>query len=206
MAALTKEQWLEKLRGYVPKWVFEDEKFQLAMWKGMARVLNESQVMVDGHLSETFVDTAVGVYLAQHGSERGITQRLGESISAFRTRVKQIRSGANCADLKTLIDSFLIVGVAQIIENSDQTNFLNRDGFLNRNVINFPVTYDAFTVIVDQQVPSRDNFLNRERFLSREDFVGSNTSLLPLFESLVNAINKNKAYGVVYRLIERLGA
>lgn len=204
--ALTKDQWFEKLKGYVPRWVFEDEKFQVAIFKGMARILNEVHVMADNHLAETFIDDAEGLYLEQHGSERNIKRRPGETDSAYRIRIKQIRNGSNCPDLKTLVDSYLIVGQSQIIENADQTNFLDREGFLNRNVVNFPVTYNAYTVIVDKQIPSRETFLNREEFLDREDFIGSNESLLELFEAIVNAINENKAYGVVYRLLERLGA
>lgn len=204
--ALTKEQWFEKLKGFVPTWVFEDEKFNVAIFKGIVRILNEAQVVADDHLKQTFIDSSETIYLNQHGDERNIERRKGETNSAYAARVKQIRNGSNCPDLKTLTDSYLIVGESQIIENADQTNFFNRNGFLNRNLVNFNVTYNAYTIIVDKQVPSRDTFFSREEFYNRESFIGSNESLLELFEAIVNALNRNKGFGISYRLFERLGA
>ena len=56
---------------------------------------------------------------------------------------------------------------------------------------------------MDQQIPVSTAFLNREDFADREDFISSNESSLELFQAIVEAVNKNKSFGVSYRLIER---
>jgi hypothetical protein len=46
-------------------------------------------------------------------------------------------------------------------------------------------------------------FFSRESFFDREFLNGSNESLDSIFENIVETVNNNKAFGTVYRLIER---
>ena len=206
MTAKTKEQWLETLKGLIPRWVYKDPKFNIAILKGMARMLAETDLDFENHFKETFIDNSSGIYLKQHGDERNKERIPGETDSAYRQRIKRIRNISNCPELKELVDAYLFVGESVFVEDYNQTNFLNRNAYLNRGIINFPITYNSFTVFIEKQIPSRDTYFSREFFFDREAFIGSDESLLEHFQAIVNAINKNKAYGTVYRLLESVGA
>lgn len=201
--ALSQAQWFQKLKDWVPKWVFEKEKSNVAIFQGIAKVLAQSHLDMEDNRDETFIDKAVDEFLDQHGDERSIPRASGETNTTYRPRIKIITNSANCPAIKDIVDNLLIIGEALIVEDVDQTNFLNREGFLNRNIINYNVIYDAFTIFVEQQVPVSTAFLNREDFADREDFISSNVSSLELFQAIVEAVNKNKSFGTSYRLIER---
>lgn len=202
--ALTKDEWLKKLKQMVPTWVFEKESNNDAIFDGMAEMLYQAQLNQAEHIRQTFIDTADENFLDIHAGERSVEKSAGDSIESYRGKIKRILNQSNCPDLKTLIDAVLIVGEATIIENFETNiNFLNRDSFLNRNIINFKFLYNAFTILVDYQVPNAVTFANRDNFLSRNETLGANNSLIRVLQNAVDIINKNKAFGTVYRLIER---
>ena len=201
--ALTQAEWFTKLKNWVPTWVFEKEKSNVAIFQGIAKCLAQAHADMEANQGETFIDIAVDEFLDEHGKERAILRVAGEINTTYRPRVKIITNSSNCPSLKEIVDNLLIIGESIIVEDVDQTNFLDREGFLNRNIINYNVIYNAFTIFVEQQVPVSTAFLDREDFADREDFISSNESSLELFEAIVEAVNKNKVYGTSYRLIER---
>lgn len=201
---LTKAQWLQKLKRLVPKWVFQENVENEAVFSGLAAVLEATDSDSEQHLAETFIDQATEEYVELHGDERSVERLPSESLGSYRARVKQIVNNSNIPAIKSIVDSLLIKGECTIIEHSDKSgNFLNRESFLNRNIIDFTVLYNAFTIIIEFQIPDPNAFYNRESFLNREFLTGSNMSSETVFENIINAVNKNKAYGTVYRLIER---
>lgn len=201
--ALTKEEWYEKLKGQVPSWVFQSEPRNRAIFKGMAAVLAQFEQDTQAQVDETYIDRASGEFLDVHGDERDKERLAGEADGSYAARIKEIKNASNCPDLKAIVDSQLIRGESTIIENYATENFLDRGAFLNRNVIGVEVIYNAFTILVNQQIPEPSGFLNRESFLDREFLMGSNESSIELFNAIVAAVNKEKAFGTVYRLIER---
>ena len=202
--ALTQDQWFTKLKNLVPSWVFENKSENVAIFKGMAKVLEQSQKDLDSHIAETFIDSATEEYLLIHGEERSVDRLDGEFISAYRQRVKQIVSNSNLPAIKSLVDALLIRGESTIIVHSSESgNFLDRLSFLDRNIIDFQVLYNAFTILIDYQIPEPTSFLDRGVFLDREFLQGSSISSDTVFSNIIKAVNKNKAYGTVYRLIER---
>jgi len=183
--ALSQEQWLKKLKNLVPTWVFERNTENNAVFSGIAKILEQSQLDYEAHISETFIDEGSNDYVELHGDERSVERLAGETLSSYRERVKRIVNNSNVPAIKSLVDSLLIRGESTIIEHTSQSgNFFNRDSYLNRNIIDFEVLYNAFTILID--------FLN-----------GSSISSDTVFENIIKAVNKNKAYGTVYRLIER---
>jgi len=202
--ALTKQQWKTKLKRLVPSWVFERVGENEAIWSAMAAILEAMQQDIDQHVKETFIDQASQEYVELQGDERSIGRLLNETLGSYRNRVKRIGNQANLPDLKAIVDGLLIKGESTFIEHTEKAgNFFNREAFIDRDIIDFEVLYNAFTIIIDLQKPDATSFYNREAFLNREFLSGSNTSLDSVAQNIVNAVNKNKAYGTVCRLIER---
>lgn len=205
--ALTKSQWEKKLKALVPSWVFESpDGNAVAVFKGMAAVLEKAQEQYINHVKETYIDEGSDLYVALQGEERGDIIRLeNESLDSFRVRVKKIINKSNLPAIKELVDSLLVNGQCIIIEHHTPMNFLNREAYLNRLVIDFDVLYNAFTILINDQSPDPETFATREYFLNQSYF-GSGVDNTEVFTNIIEAVNQNKAYGTVYRLIERAPA
>jgi hypothetical protein len=201
--ALSQQQWYEKLKQLVPRWVFEKQQFNVAIFQSMAKILEESQKQYEAHLRETYIDTAGEDFLDIHADERSVERLPSDTIAMYRQKIKNILNNSNCPSLKNLVDTLLIRGESTFIEHHSAENFMDRGSFLNRNVIGVDVIYNAFTILVDYQVPDPSGFFSRESFYNREFLQGSSKSLDSVFENIVNTVNKNKAFGTVYRIIER---
>lgn len=204
--ALTKAQWEKKLKSLVPSWVFETSDGNAsAVFKGMAAVMEKAQTQYLDHIKETYIDEGSDKYVALHGLERSVERLEGETLESFRFRVKNIINKSNLPAIKELVDSMLINGQCVIIEHHSPINFLNRGAYLNRLVIDFDVLFNAFTIMIDDQSPDPSSFASREFFLN-QSFMGAGVDNEEIFKNVIQAVNKNKAYGTVYRLIERAPA
>lgn len=202
------EKWLKKLNSFVPSWVLEDQGIDkqkiLSVFNAAAAALQRAEDSGNATLDETYISTATEDNLLKHGSERSIERLKDEKLSSYRERVKLIVNNSNLPALVDLIQPMLIQGVPTMIEHHSATGgFLNRGSYANRNIIDFNVLYNAFTIIIDEQIPDPELFANRSNFLNREEFIGSDKSIDSIFENIVKTVNNNKAYGTVYRLIER---
>lgn len=202
--ALTQDQWYEKLRRLVPGWWFEEEDINKAVFHGFAKVLSLLDASLDDHIQETYICESEGAYLDEHGLERNLVRLAGEIDASFCERVRNIVNSSNCPSIKAIVDALLEVGESTFLEDFKDQSFFNREDFFNRGKIWFDFVHYAFSILVDKQVHEPYSFFSREYFLNREDFYGTNESSLELFQRIVEAVNKAKAFGVAYRLIERL--
>jgi hypothetical protein len=203
--SLTQEQWNQKLRSLVPSWVFEKNEETAKIFNAAAKCLFVMQRDASDHIKETFIDEGSEEYVALHGEERSVERLQLEALSSYRERVKLIVNKSNVPAIKSIVDSLLIRGQSIIIEHSQQSgNFLNRNSFLDRNILDFQVLYNAFTIIIDYQIPEPTSFYNRGAFLDREFLNGSSLSSDTVFANVIKAVNEAKAFGTVYRLIERV--
>lgn len=201
---LTKAQWSAKLKDLVPSWVFEKRVENIAVFKGLGATLEAAQEMAVAHVRETFIDTGSDEYVAQHGIERSVTRLPFETLGSYRLRVKRITNRSNKIAIKEIVDALLIRGECTIIEHYDAAlNYYDREIYLDRNIIDFDVLYNAFTIIIDFQIPPARSFLDRGIYLDREFLLGAVTSSDQVFSNVIQAVNENKAFGTVYRLIER---
>lgn len=202
--ALSQDQWFEKLKRLIPTWVFERNLENVAVFRSIAKILEQSQIDADTHINETFIDLATEEYVELQGDERSVDRFDGEVLSSYRERVKRIISNSNVPALKSLVDALLIRGESTFIEHTREVgNYYDRESFLDRNIIDFEVLYNAFTILIDFQIPEPTSFYNRESFLDREFLSGSSISSDTVFANVIKTVNTNKAYGTVYRLIER---
>jgi hypothetical protein len=180
---MNKQEWYNKLSGLVQSWVTKNTNGK-AVFSGVAAVIANAEADYKKHIDQTYIDKAELEYVQLHGKERSLEILPDESIVSYRVRIKRITNQSNFVELKYVVDGFLLRGESTFIEHTlDSGGYLNRNSFLNRNLLNYDVRFNAFTIVVDYQ----DSF---------------NSDLI--FENIVRAVNKNKAAGVVYRIIERV--
>lgn len=203
--ALTQEQWVNKLSGWVPAWFFERENKQVAYMRALALILSQLQEQVETEQQNTFIDQAVDEVLDLHGDERTTPRLTDELDIPYRTRIKNLANKSNRPDLKALVDDLLRVGVCTIVEDYEGYQFCARGCYLIPNgVVLFNEIYNAFTVFMDKQRADPLAFCERENFAAREDFMVSIEAPDVFFNVIVEVINQNKALGTLYRIIERL--
>lgn len=200
---MTKAEWYSTLQGWLPDWWFTTEEDEAILW-GMAAILERLEGSLGEHGGETFILTAAQGYLDEHGFERNLTRLSGELDPLFANRIRNLSNTTNCPAIKTLVDAMLDVGAATVVEDYAAMVFFDREFFHNRGAILIEAIYNVFSIIVDNQVHAPYSFYSRENFCDREDFIGTNESSLELFEAIIEAVNRAKALGTLYRLIERV--
>jgi hypothetical protein len=199
--ALTQAQWYQKLRGFLPAWWFEQENHQDAVLQGMSAIFAELDVEADNHFNETFITRSTAPVIDAHGAERNVTRLSGELDQPLSQRIRYILNQSNPNAIATLVNSLLVRGTCTVREHATDRIFCG-GSFLNRHEVFTDEFYNVFSIVVDKQVHDPYSFLSRGNFASRGDFVGSNESSLAQFQAIVEAVNKAKAFGVLYRVTE----
>ena len=180
--ALSKAQWIDKLKSLMPSWVFERNSLNSAEISGIAAVMEQVQVDYEAHVGETFIDTSVDTFLDEHGDERSVERLSGESNSDYRVRVKSIVNEADIINIKDIVDSFLDVGEATIYEDYQGTAFCDREDFVDRGVVVLIYIKDAFIIIISNQ--------------------SGGATPDAFFVPIVKAVSDAKAYGCLFRILE----
>lgn len=176
--ALTKEQWFQKLKSWVPPWVFEREEYNKAVFMAGARLLSEAEGEAERLHAQTMILTADSEHLALHGSERSVERLDGESIESYRHRVRHIESTISEPTLFELVKALLTNGEPIFFENWQQ-GFSDSDFFADCDdsvATSKAKNYNRFTVIIPVQ---ESNF----------EFIKS---------AVVRVLDDNKAWGVLY--------
>ena len=204
--AITKEEWLNKLKGWVQAWRFESPEYQQALFYAIAKLLTEAQNNVDTIASQTFISEAEGSSLDLHGSERDVARVAEELDPSYAIRIRNFTNYSNKVSIKTLVDALLIMGTSTINEDFNSVVFADRESFTDRGQLLFESILNSFTIVVDNQTHSPYYFCDREQFIDREEFVGTTESPIELFNAIIAAVNKVKAFGTLYRVYERSGA
>lgn len=204
--AKSKAQWFETLKAWVPSWFWEVSKYNQAVFTASAKVLSVEQVAMEEQVSQTFILQADGESLDLHGNERGVPRITGETDAQYRVRIqsRSLVSQVSKPDLLAIVNQFLIRGMAYIKEDFEGGVFADRESFANRAEVIIEPIYNTFSIVVDQQIHVPYSFANREAFCGRENFIGTTESSEFVFEVILNAVNDNKAFGVFFRILERL--
>lgn len=201
----TQEQWFQKLKSWVPSWFFNEEYYNEAVFYALAKVLEELEAKASEHQAETFITQADSGYLDEHGLERNLIRGDFELDPSFSERIRYITNSTSVPAIKRLVDALLAVGECVIVEDYNAGIYLDREVFMNRGNIFIDSIYNVFSIIMDKQVHAPYSFYSREYFCDREDFIGANDSSLELFQLIIEAVDKAKALGTLYRVIERTG-
>lgn len=200
--ALTKDQWFLKIKSWLPEWWFEKQNHQVAALYGLAAVLSELDQETDNHLAQTFISQSDAPVLDAHGDERNVDRLDGELNSPYSNRIRHIVNQSNPTALKALVDSLLTRGKSTIREHDTDRIFASRGSFLNRHEVFTDAFHNVFSIVVDKQVHAPYSFLSRGNFAGRGTFVGTGQSDTARLQAIVAAVNKSKAFGVMYRLTE----
>ena len=202
--ALSQTQWLAKLKKFVPGWVFSQANhFNEAIFSGIAKVFERIQLDYEDHTRQTFIADSDGEYLDLHGSERRTIRIAGENDPTYAPRIQVLKNKSSCPKIKEIVDNLLLVGIATVQEDFDSTIFADREHFINRGEIIIDIIRWAFTILLDRQIHAPYSFLDREHFADREDFVGEAETSDLIYASVLEAVSNAKAFGVLYRIIER---
>jgi len=199
----TQAEWHKKLKSWVPAWFFAEEDVNTANFQALASVLAALEAHAVDHQRETFIAQAMSGYLDEHGLERNLTRINLELDSAFSERIRYITNSTPKANIKRLVDALLAVGESVITEDFNGAVYFDREDFVSRAELFIEGIYNVFSIVVDKQVHQPYSFYDRENFYTREDFIGTNESSLELFKLIIEAVDKAKALGTLYRLIER---
>ena len=207
MATFTLAQWQRRFEAALPGWwIAQTEEVQRALLAGAGAVFERLHQQAEEHYRMTLIGPggSEGVYLDSHGEERNVERLPSEPDDQYRERVRNIVNSSNYPAIKAIVDALLINGESTIWEHQwGQAVYLNSESFLNRSEVFTDIKYNTFTIVVDNQIHDPYSFFDREYFLNREDAVGTGESELALFERIVAAVNKSKAFGVLYRVLER---
>lgn len=201
---LTADQWFAKLKTFVPPWFFEEEENNVAHFRGLSKVLEAVQSDAQDHLDETFLLSSSGDFLDSHGNERSTERTTDEFDAQYSFRVQNLTNRSNLPDIKRIVDRLLIAGEASILEDKDAPVFAGRDYYVDREEILIEQILNTFSIIVDKQLHEPYSFADREYFEGREHFVGQAESSEYVFDLIVAEVNKSKASGTFYRVLERL--
>lgn len=176
--ALTQAQWLTKLKGWVPRWLFQEEVYNDAVFNGVAKALTDIQDEVDEHLEQTFLQTADDEFLDQHGDERTITRLTAENDTAYRARVRSLKNKSSLTDIRAFLDSVIAPGTSyEIREMPKDLLFAGETCFATRKWVTSTCKYNEFSIVIEPQTEE-------------------------VYAAIAQAIEQMKALGVFYKIIE----
>lgn len=181
--ALTQEQWFQRLKAWVPGWYFEGDEAEVseAVFYAMAKLLSQMDTERAELLAFTFIDESTTPYLELLGDERSVDRLSGESDALYRQRIKTRNISSKCSypEINTIAQDAITVNVV-VREDFSYGTFCDAGSYLNCGDILFDwVENGGFSVIID---PGAD-----------PDEV----------TAMITSINTNKAFGVLYRVVER---
>ena len=202
--ALTQAQWVEKIKGVLPRWYWINPGKQIAHVNGLAAILAQTQQDMEDHVGETFYQGSDTEFVEAHADERDIQRLPFEDNTNLADRTRHFINQSNPIALKKLVVRVLIAGECAILEDYESQVFLNWEFFLSRNIVLIDEIINVFSVLVDPQIHDPTSFISREYFCDREAFIGQYESSQVVFDTIVQVVNKNKIDGTLYRIIERL--
>jgi len=204
--ALSKQQWFDKIKQWVPQWFFEESDANVAHFQALAKVLETIDQDSKDYFNETFILKSSTRFLTEHGRERLKTQRIDEVDSDFARRVQNIFNQSNKVAIKALVDSLIGSTNSLVLEKIEDSPYFSRQAFFSRQELFMENGYNHFYVIMPRQEPLFDVFFSREVFYSRQAFLspGGSISDPVVFELVFQAIQDVRAAGVSFILIERV--
>lgn len=186
----------------VPSWWFERNVLAPAVIDSLADMFLGLDQDVDDQVANTYILQAVAQALDEHGFERGVDRLRGEVDAAYRRRVQRITSQTDKVDIKAAVDEILIQGECTILESPADAPFCSRGSFVGRSSFILGFGLNEFLVLVPKQQHSPYSFCSRSLYCSRDSFAGTTDLVTDLYASIIATINRLKAFGVMYGVVE----
>lgn len=200
--ALTRDQWISKLRSMVPAWWFERDAEARAVIDSYADVFLALEQDGDLAFDSTFVLRAIGIALDALGSERSIDRMIAEIDSYYAKRIQRITSLTDRVSIKAAVDELLINGECTILESPADAPYCSRGAFASRSSFMLSFGFNEFLVLVPKQQHAPYSFASRSVYCTRLNFAGTVDVLTALYSSIIATINRLKAFGVLYGIAE----
>jgi hypothetical protein len=180
--ALTQDQWFTRLKRWVPYWFLAEEEHNIAILQGIAKLLAERSAEVDTLVANTFIETATTEWLQLIGHERSVDLMSGETLAQYRVRIRNSNTTAKLSDedIENIVESLITSGTFWVRDDFHGSSFCDRSYFCNRRDVIFSMVKDGFTIFVDNQ------------------------GNIDVLTGIIRAVNSVKAFGCLYRLIERI--
>lgn len=154
MAARTAEQIYQSLRVDLPEWLVGDEGgLDEATLRFICEIFAEAEAVEDTLFQRTFIGSADGLWLDEHGLERGIQRLEGESDDDYRVRLRAIEDVVSPAAVLAGIEKVLKVPGAEIFEFQTAASFYGASYFDDDWL--WPLDPPYFVVRIPEQVVSR---------------------------------------------------
>jgi len=201
--ALSREQWLSKIQTWVPTWFWEREQYNVAVFAALAATAASAQADAEGMVSETFLEEAAGAYLDLHGLERSVERVEDETDATYRPRIQNLISSTTKARIKEIVDKVLAEGECEVREGFQDLLFCDRDQYCDDDEPLIDQTFNFFLILVDRQAPDPLSFVDRSDYADRDTFASYDSGSSSVYERVVSAVNKTKALGVTYMIVER---
>lgn len=199
---LSQAQWYARIHAILPDWWWEEEKLQVGHAMGLAKMLEQTQSVADQHVAITFIENADGEFLDEMGAERQRPRLLNEDEGPYRERIRNLYNQANAPALQKIVEALIFTGDAVVRNNPYDAPFFSRECFFNRKWVYSELSYNTFEVVISKQLKAPYSFMGVEYFMSREDCMGAGESDQKLLDSIVAAVEANKALGTVFRFLE----
>jgi hypothetical protein len=184
MAALTQDEWYEKIKAWVPTWFFSNPSYQVALFQAIAKLLASADTEMRAQFDETFITRAMELMLDQHGYERGIIRYVDETDGNYSERIRNLANVLTPDSVLILANAFIINGRANVVEHNIEGIFCDRDSFISRQEVFSDIFYNTFSVVIPYQ--------------------GNNQAAERALIAIATTINNSKALGTLYRLVETL--
>jgi hypothetical protein len=202
---VTQAEWFARIKTWVPDWVFAQSAHVEPIFQALAKVMADHESERAALLAETFLDSADAPWIDTHGHERTVARVAGEFDPAYRIRVRTQNLISRCDDpsLKEIVDQLLIAGSCSITDDAQGGLYVGRSLYASRGACSFATIKDAFTISVPKQVHAPYSFVSRGAFANRLSFEGDVNSSAAVFAQVIAAVNANRAFGALFRIIER---
>jgi hypothetical protein len=183
--AISQAQFYEKLKGWVPDWVFESENLQVAIFQAMAKVFANAHAELLALKVETFIETATAETLDLHGYERSVTRNDSEADANYSLRIRNRATALDKNTIEATVNSFLPSGACTVEEHDYEGTFCDRDYLVAdddpRKVFS-DINYCVFSIIIPKQTAGATG--------------------QAILDGIADAINASKALGTLYRIVE----
>jgi hypothetical protein len=201
-----------------PGFIQEPDELLDAQIRTVAAIMARIEAAIETLHGRTFITTADGAWLDQHGTERGILRFDGESDADYRARIQLIEDQVTKPAILAAVDAILQVGTAELEEHGSDGLWLSRgaiaEAFLGQRL--YRGTPPWFSVYIQQQVESKSDtaFLIRSgasgtlSFLTRTSAAwdvsmfldGQDPAPSDIYRRIYETIERLRAAGVSFRV------
>jgi hypothetical protein len=201
--ALTKNEWAAKIRKFVPSWWFQSDVVVKALFDAASAIFSRVDNDIDDSFAATFILESTSPTLDVLGDERGTTRNSGEADASYAIRVQQITSKTDKPDIQAVIDALLLNPPCVIQEAPFDNAYFHRNAYCKRGNRFSEFRRNYFLIIVPSQHHAQYSFFGRNAYMGRLSFIGSSSSTSTILTSVISAVDKMKAFGVMYGIVEK---